>query len=157
MNPIQRTSVKTEDLEPTILHLRDTLVETIDLTLQAKQAHWNVTGPRFRAMHLQLDDVVRHLREYSDTVAERIVTLGEPATGLAGQVAQQSKVDPFPTAFVPDEELVELLIERLSGYCARLRGRISATEGRDPVTVDLFTRMLATFEEQMWMFHAQAQ
>lgn len=157
MNPIQRTAVKAEDLEPTILHLRDTLVETIDLSLQAKQAHWNVTGPRFRAMHLQLDDVVRHLREYSDTVAERIVTLGEPATGLAGQVAQQSKVDPFPTAFVPDEELVELLIERLSGFCARLRGRISATEGRDPVTVDLFTRMLATFEEQMWMFHAQAQ
>lgn len=157
MNPVQRTSIKTEDLEPTILHLRETLVESIDLTLQAKQAHWNVTGPRFRSMHLQLDDIVEHLRKYSDTVAERIVTLGEPATGLAAQVAHQSKVDPLPIAFLPDEELLELLVDRLSGLCARLRGRIAATADRDPVTADLFTRMLATFEEQMWMFHAQAQ
>ncbi len=157
MTKIKRTSMKPEDTEITILHLGETLVELIDLSLQIKQAHWNVTGPRFRALHLQLDEVVRHTREFGDAVAERIVILGQPANGLAGHVAHQSKVDPMPGDFVPDEEVVKLMVERFSEFCSRLRGRVSATEERDPVTADLFIQILGKVEEQMWMFHAQAQ
>lgn len=157
MTKIARTSMKPEDTEITILHLGETLVELIDLSLQVKQAHWNVTGPRFRALHLQLDDVVRQTREFGDLVAERIVILGQPADGLAGHVAHQSKVDPFPGDFVPDEQVVKLMVERLAEFCSRVRGRVSATEARDPVTADLLVQILGRFEEQMWMFHAQAQ
>jgi len=145
-----------EDIEVTVQHLGDTLADLIDLSLQSKQAHWNVTGPRFRAVHLQLDDVVEHARRYLDTVAERIVILGQPAEGLASQVMTRSKVDPFPTVFVPDEEVVKGMAERLSELAARLRDRVSATQDRDPVTSDLLTEVLATVEEQMWMFHTQA-
>lgn len=157
MTQIQRTAMKPEDTELTVHHLNDTLIELIDLTMQTKQAHWNVTGPSFRALHLQLDDVVRHTREFSDTVAERIVILGCPAHALAGHVAHQSKVDPMPDGFIADADVVKLMTERLSELCSRLRGRISATDGRDPVSADLLTQILGKLEEQMWMFHAQAQ
>jgi len=157
MTQIRRTSMKTDDIEITIHHLGETLVELIDLSLQTKQAHWNVTGPRFRALHQQLDELVRETREFGDAVAERIVILGQPANGLAGHVAHQSKVDPFPGDFVPDEEAVKLMVERLSEFCSRVRGRVSATESRDPVTADLLIQILGKLEEQMWMFHAQAQ
>lgn len=33
------------------------LVDLVDLSLVAKQIHWNVVGPRFRSVHLQLDEV----------------------------------------------------------------------------------------------------
>jgi len=47
----------------------------LDLSLLAKQVHWNVVGPRFRSVHLQLDDVVTTARQHSDTVAERAAAL----------------------------------------------------------------------------------
>jgi hypothetical protein len=45
--------------------LHDTLVDLVDLALVGKQAHWNVTGPRFRSIHLHLDEVVAAAREQS--------------------------------------------------------------------------------------------
>ena len=37
--------------------LQQNLVNLIDLALLLKQAHWNVVGPNFRSIHLQLDFV----------------------------------------------------------------------------------------------------
>jgi starvation-inducible DNA-binding protein len=39
--------------------LQTVLVDLIDLGLQGKQAHWNVVGPQFRTLHLELDEVGR--------------------------------------------------------------------------------------------------
>ena len=43
--------------------LQDTLVELIDLSLQAKHYHWNVTGQEFRGVHLHLDEITDQVRE----------------------------------------------------------------------------------------------
>ncbi|HEX2297396.1 MAG TPA: ferritin-like domain-containing protein, partial [Pseudonocardiaceae bacterium] len=51
--------------------LQATLVDLIDLSLIAKQAHWNVVGSNFRSAHLQLDELVATARQYVDEVAER--------------------------------------------------------------------------------------
>ncbi|NED90608.1 DNA starvation/stationary phase protection protein, partial [Streptomyces sp. SID11233] len=56
--------------------LQGALVDLVDLSLVAKQIHWNVIGPRFRSVHLQLDDVVDSARTHMDEVAERASTLG---------------------------------------------------------------------------------
>lgn len=157
MTMLVRTSIDPETSEIVAKHLQDTLYEFIDLGLQAKQAHWNVTGPRFRAVHQHLDELVDVTRPYADTVAERMVTIGAPANGLASQIAHSTKLEPMPTGYVKDDEVVRQIIDRLSGVCSRLRDRIAVLQDRDPVSADMLTGQLAKLEEQLWMFHAQAQ
>jgi len=62
--------------------LQGSLIELIDLSLTAKQAHWNVVGESFKPVHLQLDEIYDVCRLGADEVAERIATLGgEPEAG----------------------------------------------------------------------------
>jgi starvation-inducible DNA-binding protein len=155
--PLRRTSISGPDSEVTASHLQEVLADLIDLGLAGKQAHWNVVGPRFRALHLQLDQLVDHVRRYADTTAERIVTLGQVAQGSAENVHLQSKLDPLPTGFIPDDEVIKCFVERLDGVCGRIREHVRTLRDRDPVSEDLLVDILGTLEEQMWMFHAQAQ
>jgi starvation-inducible DNA-binding protein len=70
--------------------LQAVLVDLIDLSLQGKQAHWNVVGPQFRALHLELDDVVESARNWADDVAERLRALGVAADGRPSVVAKDT-------------------------------------------------------------------
>ena len=73
-------------------HLQAMLVELIDLALVGKQLHWNVTGPLFRPLHEQLDELVDSWRELSDVVAERAVALGYAPDGQSDAVAASDRV-----------------------------------------------------------------
>lgn len=152
---MNRTAMAGPEAEVVKTHLQSTLVDLLDLTLQAKQAHWNVVGPRFRSVHLQLDDLVADVRGFSDTVAERIVALGDPAEGSAAAVHEHTKLDPFPANFIVDEEVVTLVVGRLEVTCNRIRRILESVQ--DPVSHDLLVQILGKLEEQMWMFHAQLQ
>ena len=70
--------------------LQSMLVELIDLALIGKQVHWNVEGPHFRSLHLELDELVDAWRALGDDVAERAGTLGAAPDGQAATVASQS-------------------------------------------------------------------
>ena len=148
-----RTALPGPDAEIAKGHLQETLVDLVDLTLQAKQAHWNVVGPRFRSVHLQLDELVEQTRAFADRVAERIVTLGDPAEGSASAIDHQTKIDPLPGGFIQDADAVKLFIERLDTACGRIRRNLSGSP--DPVSHDLLVQLLGKLEEQMWMLHAQ--
>lgn len=154
---LRRTSMTGPDSEIVTGYLQEALADLIGLTLQAKQAHWNVVGTRFRSLHLQLDQLVEHTRRFADSVAERIVTLGEPANGTAANAEMQAKLDPLPVEFIRDDDVVKLFVERLDGVCGRLREHIRTLSDRDPVSEDMLIGALGTLEEQMWMFHAQTQ
>src|SRR5688572_4438657 len=93
-----------DSLKQVSADLQDSLVELLDLTLTAKQAHWNITGPNFRPLHLQLDEMVAEYRTWSDLVAERIVTLGLPADGRPSAVAGSEAFQPFPASLVTDDQ-----------------------------------------------------
>ena len=73
--------------------LQALLVELVDLALFGKQLHWSVTGPLFRPLHEQLDELVDSWRELSDVVAERAVALGYFPDGQSATVAAQSNLD----------------------------------------------------------------
>ena len=49
------------------------LADAIDLQTQCKQAHWNVKGPDFIALHKLFDEVNGAVEEYVDLIAERAV------------------------------------------------------------------------------------
>src|SRR5437899_9910086 len=67
------------------------LADAIDLQTQTKQAHWNVKGPDFIALHKLFDEVNDDVEEYVDLLAERAVQLGGVADGTARSVAKDRK------------------------------------------------------------------
>ncbi|MER0449814.1 DNA starvation/stationary phase protection protein [Streptomyces sp. NPDC006711] len=135
--------------------LQGALVDLVDLSLAAKQVHWNVVGPRFRSVHLQLDDVVTTARQYSDTVAERASALGLNPDGRASTVAESSVLDVVPEGWIKDTEAVEVLVVALGRVVERMRERIAATDEPDPVTQDLLIGLTAELEKHAWMFQAE--
>ncbi|MEC3997538.1 DNA starvation/stationary phase protection protein [Actinacidiphila sp. DG2A-62] len=135
--------------------LQGALVDLIDLSLIAKQVHWNVIGPRFRSIHLQLDDVVDATRAASDTVAERASAIGVSPDGRAGTVAKSSGIDTVTDGWVKDGEVVEIMVAALDASITRMRERIEATDEPDPVTQDILIGITADLEKFHWMFQAE--
>lgn len=135
--------------------LQETLVDLLGLSLVAKQAHWNIVGPRFRSIHLQLDEVVSAARGFADTVAERAAALGVTPDGRPETVAAAYGLPGAKEGWLRDTEVVELIVRSLEEAVARLRERIDATDKPDPVTQDLLIGITAELEKQRWMFDAE--
>lgn len=135
--------------------LQETLVDLLGLSLVAKQAHWNVVGPRFRSIHLQLDEVVSAVRGFADTVAERAAALGVTPDGRPETVAAAYGLPGAKEGWLRDTEVVELMVRSLEEAVGRLRKRIDATDEPDPVTQDLLIGITAELEKQRWMFEAE--
>ena len=77
-----------------LLNLR--LADCIDLQTQCKQAHWNVKGPNFVALHELFDDINESVEGYIDLLAERVVQLAGVAQGTLRSAAVRSTLDPYP-------------------------------------------------------------
>jgi starvation-inducible DNA-binding protein len=135
--------------------LQTTLVDLLGLSLIGKQAHWNIVGPRFRSIHLQLDEVVSTARTHSDTVAERAAALGLPPDGRPETVAATCTLPGPKEGWLRDTEVVQLIADALEAAIGRLRERITATAEPDPVTQDLLISVTADLEKQRWMFDAE--
>lgn len=136
--------------------LQRALVDLIGLGLQGKQAHWNLTGPHFRSIHLQLDEVVATAREHADTLAERAVAIGVNPDGRAETVARDTKA-PFGGGPVPDREVITRMVQLLAEIIGRLREGIRETDEADPVSQDLLIAVSHDLQKHHWMFAAQTK
>jgi starvation-inducible DNA-binding protein len=155
--PIVKSPLNDDARKITGEALQGALVDLIDLSLIAKQAHWNVVGRRFRTVHLQLDEVVTATRGFTDTVAERASAIGVNPDGRAGTVAQISGVPQPEYGWLKDDDVIEHFVKAYGAVIERMRERISATEDADPVTQDLFIAISADLEKMAWMFQAENQ
>lgn len=135
--------------------LQQTLVDLIDLSMVAKQAHWNTIGPDFRSIHEQLDELADLARNSADTVAERTMTLGVNPDGRAATVSSSSGLSELPQGYLADSTAVELIVEILLEVVNGLRNAVTATESADPISQDLLIGVAAAIERQHWMFQAQ--
>ncbi|MFD8116692.1 Dps family protein [Streptomyces microflavus] len=136
--------------------LQGALVDLVDLSLVAKQIHWNVVGPRFRSVHLQLDDVVVTARQHSDTVAERASAIGVNPDGRSATVAKETAIQPVPDGWIKDADAVKALVDALGVVIGRMRERIEVTDAPDPVTQDILISLTADLEKHAWMFQAES-
>ncbi len=135
--------------------LQATLVDLIDLSLVAKQAHWNLVGRHFHDVHLHLDELVDTARKYTDDVAERMAAIGVPPDGRARTVAEKSAVPPFTAGWVSDRDVIAAIFESVDVVVRALRPRLDDTEKSDLVTQDLLIEIVAKLEEARWMWQAQ--
>ncbi|MEU9190903.1 DNA starvation/stationary phase protection protein [Streptomyces sp. NPDC048484] len=152
---VVKSPLSDADLKTVADALQGALVDLVDLSLVAKQIHWNVVGPRFRSVHLQLDEVVDSARLHSDSVAERGSALGVSPDGRAATVASSSGIGAVPNGWVKDVDAVAALVDALGAVIVRMRERVGATETADPVSQDLLIGITADLEKHHWMFQAE--
>ena len=143
------------DKEVTAAALQATLIDMIDLSLTAKQAHWNVVGQHFRSVHLQLDELVSAARGFTDDVAERANAIGVSPNGKAKTVAESTQVQDYPDNWQNTESTIAAIVEILAGVIERMRARIDETDKSDLVTQDLLIAITTELEKQHWMWQAQ--
>lgn len=135
--------------------LQGALVDLIDLSLVAKQAHWNLVGSHFRALHLQLDELTQLARVHMDTIAERAVALGISPDGRSTTVARSTKLNQPESGWIDDGKVVATITDLLDGISKRMYERIRATDEPDPVSQDLLIAVAQEIDKQHWMFQAQ--
>jgi starvation-inducible DNA-binding protein len=135
--------------------LQGALVDLIDLSLVAKQTHWNVLGSRFRSVHLQLDDVVATARTHSDTVAERAAALGISPDGRAATVAAGTGIADVADGWQQDTQAVRTMVDALGAVIRRMRERLEELGERDLVTQDVLIQVTKDLEKHHWMFQAE--
>jgi starvation-inducible DNA-binding protein len=135
--------------------LQTVLVELVDLSLIGKQLHWAVSGPLFRSLHLQLDELVDAWRELADTVAERAVALGAVPDGQAQAVAAASQLEPVPQGPIADHAVVRELTRRLADVSERVRSRLDAIGEADLASQDVLIEVVRELEKQQWMLRVQ--
>src|SRR5712672_3365853 len=99
-----------------IVILNDRLADAIDLQTQTKQAHWNVKGPNFIALHELFDRINEAVEDYVDDIAERAVQLGGVAEGTARMVAKRTSLKEYPESAHDGHAHVEALSSALAAF-----------------------------------------
>src|SRR5947208_5474164 len=108
--------------------LNQQLADALDLGLQTKQAHWNVKGPNFIALHELFDEVVDEVFEHADDLAERAVQLGGTALGTARIAAKASRLTEYRLDISSRPEHVAPLSAALPTFGAPARRSMGAAD-----------------------------
>jgi len=137
--------------------LQDSLVELIDLSLQAKHYHWNVTGQDFRGVHLQLDEITDAVRLWYDEVAERLATLDVAPDGRLATIASNSPLPAAGEGWQRDVDAVTVMRDRLGEVASRIEQRASVTFDTDLVSQGLLLEIAGGLQKHAWMLRVQAR
>ena len=138
--------------------LNQNLADVLDLGLQAKQAHWNVKGPHFIALHELFDKVAEELEAFTDDIAERAVALGGVAQGTVQAIAVASSLTAYPTHIVSGREHLGALSGALAKFGKSVRAASdTATKVGEADTADLFTGISRDVDKLLWMVEAHLQ
>lgn len=138
--------------------LNQRLAEAIDLQTQCKQAHWNVKGPSFIALHKLFDDVNEDVEGYVDLIAERVVQLGGVAEGTIGAIETRSKLPDYPIGIATGAEHVAALSDALSAFGRTARITIEEmNELEDSGSADMLTEISRGVDKWLWFVEAHQQ
>jgi len=134
------------------------LADAIDLQTQTKQAHWNVKGPHFIALHELFDKVNDDVEEYVDLIAERAVQLGGVVEGTARSVAKRSTLAEYPVKIGGGRQHVDALSSALAAFGKLIRSAIEESDDvSDEDTNDIFIEISRGVDKWLWMVEAHLQ
>ncbi|WP_374447516.1 DNA starvation/stationary phase protection protein Dps [Stella sp.] len=152
-----RIDLAPEVREKSIELLNARLADAIDLKLQAKQAHWNVKGRNFIAIHELFDAIAGRVDAQVDELAERVTALGGVAEGTLQAVTKRTTLAAYPLR-ADGGDHVARLADALAAYGKAARAAIDAATGfGDADTADLFTGISRAVDKDLWFLEAHLE
>lgn len=146
--------IEDSKLEKIAAGLKRVLADSYTLYLQTHNFHWNVTGPRFRELHLMFEEHYTELAEAVDEIAERIRTLGVAAPGTYKSFAELSSIEEVEG--VPEAtEMVRLLTHGHEQVVKTCRESLKlAQDADDESSAALIGDRMRVHEKTAWMLRA---
>lgn len=148
------TTADTTMATSTAQFLTPVVVGLTALSVNGKQAHWNVRGSNFIAIHELLDSVVAHARDWADEAAERIVALGLPIDGRLSTTAEKAKPTAVPAGFTPWEDMVRDVIADIDVVLADLQAAIDGLDETDLTSQDIAIGIKEGLDKDRWFLFA---
>ena len=124
------------------------------LAVNGKQAHWNVRGANFIAIHELLDSIVAHAQAVADEAAERIVALGLPVDARLNTVADKTTNTQVPAGFAQWEDVVRAVIADMDVVIADVQAAIDGLDEVDLSSQDVAIGIKETLEKDRWFLFA---
>ena len=138
--------------------LNGRLADASDLKSQIKQAHWNVKGMSFIALHELFDSIATAVEAHIDLIAERVTTLGGTAMGTVRLAAQNSGLSEYPHEITDGASHVDAVSTALADFGKAVRKGIDdAADLGDQDTADIFTEISREIDKQLWFVEAHIQ
>jgi starvation-inducible DNA-binding protein len=140
-----------ESTAETASPLEETLVDILDLSLQADQVHWSVDRSGSKRVHRLLDDLLAQYRLWQDRLSSRV---GDPSKDRLATLAATTPLEFLPAGKVRDQDVVAFLEGRFTTVAGRVRARLETAGAHDPAARDLLAAIADGLDKQGWMLRA---
>ena len=112
-------------------------------------------GLHFIQLHELFDSVASHLEEQTDSIAERITTLGGVANGTVREAAAKSGLKEADLTASDGPSMLRFLVHNVAHHANALREAVQASDDLDDaITADLFTQLTRELDKDLWFLEA---
>ena len=156
--PVKLQGLEDNARKTSISELQACMADGLSLSMALKQAHWNLRGANFIAVHELLDAIKARLDPNVDEMAERIQQLDGAAVGTVEEVAGSTSLKPYPTDLTKASDHIREISDRMRSYGERVRAAIDATEkAGDATTADILTTASGQADKELWFLAAHLE
>jgi len=131
------------------------LADEYVLYTKTRNAHWNVSGPDFHAMHLFFESQYDQVDESIDEIAERIKSLGHDAPGSLATMLKLTRLKETTGESASSQSLIKGLLADHEAIIRQLRDDApKCAKLGDDGTNDFLVGLMEEHEKMAWMLRA---
>ncbi|MDB2385425.1 DNA starvation/stationary phase protection protein [Polaribacter sp.] len=137
-------------------YLNNFLADEYVLYTKTLRAHWNLEGMDFHTKHVFFEEHYNAIKEFVDSVAERIRKLGHYAPGSLTEFLELTHLSEKYNGENSSKAFIEALLEDHDTIIIEMRKVIPEVEDEleDVGTADFLTGLMQEHEEMAWMLRA---
>ena len=115
-----------------------------------KEAHWNLNGPLYLPLHEYYQEQADYYRKQADVFAERLLSLGFSVDGRYATIARTTSIPEMPAGYITDNELLKVLVDRITVLQKEVYKDIRDTADSDPPTSNKLQDLAYGVDHNLW-------